>query len=112
MSGFAAKVHDTPMGKILAICDHELLGRRLTGRLGDVDVSLDLIAYREFYDSGVVLDEDEITELLSKNKMYVINAVGERIVNLLIDIGITRQEDVKLIGDVPHIQVYYIRKEE
>ena len=47
------KVHETPNGKLIAVCDEELLGKRYE----EGNKELDLVRYSDFY-RGEREDED------------------------------------------------------
>jgi uncharacterized protein len=89
------KVHSTPNGKMLAICDSDLLGKTIE----DDERRLDLSA--NFY-KGESRTEEEITDLLED--AYVVNAVGEKSVALLVKKRLVEKDCIMSISGVPYAQ--------
>lgn len=69
---------------------------------------LDLITFRSFYD-GETADEAQLAALLSSATSA--NLVGERAIAIALKSGMARPEHVVRIGEVPHLQIYRIPKE-
>ena len=90
------KVHKTPDGrKIVAICDSELIGKKIEeGRL-----QLDLSS--SFY-KGEEKNEEEIEELLKG--CCVVNVVGEKSIDFIVKKGIVDEKNIIKINNVPHAQ--------
>ena len=85
----------------LAVCDEDLLGKVFE----EGDAILDLKTYRSFYD-GESVTEAEAIELIKAAKSM--NIVGKKsIAAARKAIGVS-EKSVKKIGEVPHLQVYYI----
>jgi hypothetical protein len=97
------KIHSTPAGKILAMCDEELIGKIFR----EGEAIIDLQKYKDFY-IGEKKDEKEIKEILNDD-ITSINAVGERSVNLLINNSLATKRDVKRINGVAILQIFFIR---
>ena len=97
------KIHSTPAGKILAMCDEELIGKIFR----EGEAIIDLQKYKDFY-VGEKKDEKEIKEILNDD-ITSINAVGERSVNLLINNSLATKRDVKRINGVAILQIFFIR---
>ncbi len=89
------KVHNTPNGKMLALCDTEILGK--TFEEGERQLDLDSQFYRGEEKS------DEEVEMLLKD-VYVVNAVGEKSIGLLVSKGLVEEDAVLRIAGVPHAQ--------
>ena len=97
------KIHSTPAGKILAMCDEELIGKIFR----EGEAVIDLQKYKDFY-TGEKKDEEEIKEILD-DKITSINAVGERSVNLLINNSLATKKDVKRINGIAMLQIFFIK---
>lgn len=80
---------------LLAACDTDLLGRKLSEGKLRLDVSQD------FYD-GFEATEEELEAHL--RTCTIANLVGERVVTLAIRLGFVAQENVIRIEGVPHAQ--------
>jgi hypothetical protein len=89
------KVHLTPNGKMLAVCDSDILGKRFE----EDDRQLDLSSL--FYQGGEK-SEDEIKLMLKD--VYVINAVGEKTIAFLIRQGLIEDDHVMKISGIPYAQ--------
>ncbi len=95
------KIHDTENGKILAMCDEELLGRIFS----EGKRELDLNKYSDFY-NGELVGEQEAKKRIEGIEIYCANAVGQNSVQVLksrVDIS---EGDVKIIEKVPFVQIY------
>jgi len=97
------KIHSTPAGKILAMCDEELIGKVF--REGEAIV--DLQKYKDFY-VGEKKNEREIKEIFDED-ITSINAVGERSVNLLINNSLATKKNVKKINGVAILQIFFVK---
>jgi len=97
------KIHSTPAGKILAMCDEELIGKIFR----EGEAIIDLQKYKDFY-VGEKKDEKEIKEILD-DEITSINAVGERSVNLLINNSLATKKDVKRINGIAMLQIFFIK---
>lgn len=86
---------------IVALCDKDLLGKVFT----EGEKTLDLKAYRSFYEGNAV-SEIEVLELL-KNAENV-NIVGEKSIGVIQKALGAKKASVKKIGGVPHLQFYRI----
>jgi hypothetical protein len=98
-----AKKHKTRDGKlILAICDDDLLGKRFA----DKDFQIDLTG--DFY-KGKKESEEEIKKTL--DKVYIINAVGEKCIEFLLKLNLVDKKNIIRISGVPHAEVMIVREE-
>ncbi|MCK8519606.1 DUF424 domain-containing protein [Methanoculleus sp. 7T] len=94
------KVHHVPgAGEVVAACDSELLGVTLTH--GDVEVCIT----GGFYGTQRAAEEEVGRALLGATNA---NIIGKRVVALAIAMGLIREEDCVMIGDVPHAQIFGI----
>lgn len=89
------KVHSTPNGKMIAICDSDLLGKTFE----EGEQQLDLSA--SFY-HGEEMSEEKIQDILKD--AYIINAVGESSVSLLMEKKLVEKEKVMVVSGVPYAQ--------
>lgn len=83
---------------VVAACDAELLGRHL--KEGKVRLHVN-----EFYD-GERVNESSLPNLLKAGT--IINLVGERCVEVAIELGLVDVKGVMYIAGVPHAQVFFI----
>ncbi|MFH1393401.1 MAG: DUF424 domain-containing protein [Candidatus Micrarchaeota archaeon] len=95
------KVHKRSEGKIVAVCDRELIGRVLE----EGDVFLDLDTYRGFY-VGEIASKDEVKKALGKFSSA--NLVGEKAVDVALNMKLAKDDDVTYINTIPYIQLYRI----
>jgi len=95
------KIHENPSGKIVAVCDKELIGQVLE----DETRYLDLDKYRNFY-MGEHVEEDAVKKALEN--FGSANVVGERGVRIAIEMGIVEESSVMNINDVPYVQIYRV----
>ncbi len=85
--------------KLLAVCDEEMLDKTFSG--GNIE-----IAVSDFYRGGRC-GEKEIIDIAKK--ATIINATGNRIVNLLVKNKIVEISSVLDVGGVMHAQVVTIK---
>jgi hypothetical protein len=80
---------------IVALCDKELIGKKFK------DGNLRLFVNPRFYKGKGVTREKAIDEL---RKATIANIVGEKAVNLAIEAGLIKKENVIKIKNIPHAQ--------
>lgn len=97
------KKYPMQFGDMLAMCDEELLGRVLK----EGKVYIDLEKYASFY-KGEVLSEADAEGRISFDEVRSANVIGKRSVDLLIKFKIITRADVRLVQDVPVVQVYNV----
>ena len=95
------KIHDTPEGSIVAMCDRELIGSRHS----EGKMELDLETYAEFY-KGDLLSPGEAESLLYPSDFYTANAVGKISVGILVGMKMAETSDIKKIGKVPCLYLF------
>ncbi len=93
------KVHDTPNGKIVAVCDKELIGKVLD----DGTIFMDLDKNRSFY-VGKIASKDEIKKELAS--FSSLNFVGKNAINLLLSLALVEKSSIEKVSSVPFVQVY------
>lgn len=96
------KVHNSKGMTIIAVCDRDLLGKKLA----DGEIELDLEKHSGFY-KGTAASEEEVLAAL-KRGFSSLNFVGKKAVATAIKAGVVEQRDITYIKKVPHIQVYLI----
>lgn len=98
---FYMKVHEGRGGRVVAVCDADLLGNVFS----DGKKVLDLMSYSSFY-NGKKVSEAEVLEGLKT--FTSINIVGKNAVALAVREGIISKSNVAEIMGVPHAQAYRI----
>ncbi|HUK38940.1 MAG TPA: DUF424 family protein [Methanomicrobiales archaeon] len=91
------KVHRTPDGDIVAVCDRELLNRTLRHRDAEVRIS------DTFY-GNTPADEEQVRGALATATSA--NLFGHRTIAIAIGCGAVDRGCVVLIDGVPHAQVF------
>jgi len=96
------KVHRSPRGITIAICDAEQIGKSLE----EGEIVLDLNTYKNFY-HGKEMDIDEAAAFVKKNfsNTLSINAVGRRALKAVQAAGLDVSGALMIQG-VPHLQVF------
>lgn len=93
---FYVKIHDNPNGRVVAICDSDLLGQTLEDENYKIEIS------KTFY-GGELMNEEEVVLLLEKERN--LNLIGKNIVELCLELGIIMQEHILLVNNIPHVQL-------
>ena len=96
---FSYNLFDQGSDKLLAVCDDDIIGKTFTGK--DVEITVS-----DFY-KGVKCESQKIVEIAKKST--IINAVGNKVVDLLIKNNLVDKSSVLNIGGVSHAQVVAIR---
>jgi len=97
------KKHKTREGKlILAVCDSDLIGKKLEQGKIQIDLTND------FY-KGEEKSEAEILYMFQE--AYILNLVGEKSVKLALKQGLLDETHILRIEGVPHAQCIIIRDE-
>ncbi len=94
------KVHHTPMGKIVALCDAELLGRVLA----EGKYQIDLQRHAEFYKGKLVKKEEAVRELGEAENA---NIIGRKSLSAAKAARLDVSRAISISG-VPHLQAYRI----
>jgi len=95
------KIHQKQGKRIVAICDKEIIGKKIVG--GDLELDLEL--YSSFY-KGEITNETGIIKAL--NNFDSINVVGVKSVGLCVKIKLGSLDDVRYINKVPMLQIYKV----
>ncbi|MBU0532478.1 DUF424 family protein [Candidatus Micrarchaeota archaeon] len=93
------KIHETQTGRIVAICDKELIGKVLD----DGTVYMDLDRHRAFY-IGERAGDDDVKSALKEFDSA--NLVGSRCVSIAISMDIIDKEEIMYINKIPYVQIY------
>ncbi len=95
------KIHESPRGKVVAVCDKELIGKILE----DENTAMDLKNYSGFY-VGEHVGKDDVEKALEKFSSA--NIVGKKSVGVALSAGVVSKEDIMYINETPYIQIYKI----
>ncbi len=93
------RVHQSSAGRIVAVCDDDLLGKVLEGK----GVCMDLDQYRSFY-AGDKAGETDVREALKAFSSA--NIVGKESVGVAVSMGLAGKDEVMYIKRTPYIQIY------
>ena len=83
---FCAKKYESTVGIIIAICDYDLVGKKL--KYGDATFTVK----REFYCSGKIFSEEEIIPLMMEATS--LNLLGNKIVELAKRLGLVHSNAI------------------
>ncbi|MBI5223027.1 DUF424 family protein [Candidatus Micrarchaeota archaeon] len=97
------KIHESANGKVVAACDHDLIGRVLD----DGTVYMDLDHHRSFY-VGSKIDSVGLRDALSAG-FYCANLVGKESISVAVSLGLIDKSDVLTVLKVPYVQIYDVR---
>jgi hypothetical protein len=97
---FSYKVHRSGSDTILAVADSDVVGRKFSDREKEIEIS------NEFYNEQKA-DAGTIARLAKE--ATIINAIGKKAVELLIDKGLVKGEETVEVCGLPHAQVFVIR---
>ena len=90
------KVHRTADGrKVVAICDSDLIGKKFEEKNLQLDLS------SNFY-KGEEKSEEDVKELVKEP--CIVNVVGQKSIDCLLELGIVEKESIIKIDNVPHVQ--------
>ena len=81
---------------VLSICDEELVGKVIEEGNMQLDLSSDFF-------KGDKMEQEELKLLLEK--AYIINAVGKKSVDFLVEQGFVEEDKVGVVEGVPHAQM-------
>jgi hypothetical protein len=92
------KFKETEFGKMLFLCDNELVGKKLVDKKMKISMKID----ENFYENEG--SKKEVEKLIKESSF--INAIGDESVKIVKKY--IKLKKVLYIGGVPHIQVYEI----
>ena len=95
------KIHEGSGGKVVAVCDKELVGKVLE----DDKTCMDLERYHGFY-VGERVGKSEVESALGT--FTSANLVGEKSVGIALSLELVNKDDVMYINKTPYIQIYKI----
>lgn len=90
------KIHKDKESEVVAVSDENLIGRTFEDEKMCINVS------ERFY-KGEKMNNNEVKEILVNAKS--INAVGEESVKTCLELGLIKEENILIIGGIPHAQV-------
>lgn len=90
---------ETPKGRLVSVCDGDLLGKEFENG------SVSLTVSPEFYDGD---EADEETVVASLARCTTANLVGTRAVNLAIERGFVDEENVLDFDGTRHAQLLWL----
>ena len=96
---FSCRVHEKKGEVLVAACDESLLDKRL--REGELEFHVS----PGFY-GGETIGVDELRDNL--RKASIVNAVGNKVVEALVEDEIVEEESIIIFGGVSHAQVVVI----
>ncbi len=99
------KVHVSGNERVVALCDTEVIGKRIT----DGRIVLDLQKYADFY-RGEKVSEQKAIEVLKTATS--VNIIGKKSLVAAERAGVAKYMQAKNIGGVPHLQVYFTGKKK
>ncbi|MBI4895657.1 MAG: DUF424 family protein [Candidatus Aenigmarchaeota archaeon] len=81
---------------LLALADKDILGKTFKSK------DLEIVISKDFYYEGFC-DEKELAELLKKST--IVNAIGQKSVNFLIENDLADKKNVLRPCGIPHVQI-------
>jgi hypothetical protein len=94
------KIHRSPgSGDVVAVCDRELINTTISHEKITVTIT------DAFYGSSPATEADVRAALKNAGN---INLMGERSVNLALDMGLVERSNCIMIGKIPHVQIYQL----
>ena len=97
---FSYKVHRTGSDTLLAVTDSDIVGKSFSDKSREIMINPDFYEEKKG-DAGTVAK-------LAK-EATIINAIGKKAVDLLIDKGVVKSEETTEVCGLPHAQVFVIR---
>ena len=91
---FWCKTHSVKGQIIVAICDKDLLGKKIGKELK--------ISVSEGFYGGDLIDDKKASELMKRST--ICNLLGKNIIKLAIEKKFITKENIMFIGDIPHAQ--------
>jgi len=91
---FYYKLHETDFGTMIAVCDKELLGKTLKNK------DLEFFVNPRFYGEEEI--DEKILELIKGSNDG--NAIGNKIVELLLKYEVISKKSIIKIGKIKHAQ--------
>ena len=92
------KVSNVRGERLVAICDEELLGKKVHDKKRDLTIHVN-----EYFYKGERMNATEAVDLLKS--ATIANLTGKKIVQHAIKAGFIKQDAVAVIAGVPHAQI-------
>ena len=96
------KLHQTRMGKILAACDANIVGKTFS----EGEKYLDLGKYKGFYGDKKATLGEFLAAL--KGDFSSANLVGRNVIAAAEEAKVLEKEDIMYVQNVPYAQIYYM----
>jgi hypothetical protein len=94
------KIHRSQgSGDVVAVCDRELINTTISHEKITVTIT------DAFYGNSPATEADVRAALKNAGN---INLMGERSVNLALDMGLVERSNCIMIGKIPHVQIYQL----
>ncbi|MFA5176410.1 MAG: DUF424 family protein [Candidatus Nanoarchaeia archaeon] len=97
MKTFYLKVHESVKGRIVSICDKDILGKVFEENEVELNVS------EKFY-KGNLVDEEEIIKIIKNERN--INLVGENTIKIAEKLDLA--ENIKTIKNIPYMEIFEV----
>jgi hypothetical protein len=97
---FCYKIFRQGDDTLLAVSDSSIIGK--TFNEGDIQINVS----RDFY-HGKECSRNEIIKILKS--ATIVNAVGKKIVDIMVKENIIESDSVLIIEGVPHAQIIYVK---
>ena len=93
------KIHHSRTGEVVvAVCDEELIGKTLTLQ-GGISVNVSKVFY-----GGVLIEVEELEKYIKQGT--IINLLGHKSVEMVVKMGLAKQDAIIKIDGIPHLQIY------
>ncbi|MDD1674950.1 MAG: DUF424 domain-containing protein [Methanomicrobiales archaeon] len=93
------KIHRSPRGDVVAACDRELIGKRLT------QDGVEIVISESFYGSTPASEEEVRRAMQDAGN---VNLMGERVVRIAIEMELISEKGCIIFGGVPHAQIFRV----
>ncbi|MFC1768902.1 DUF424 domain-containing protein [Nanoarchaeota archaeon] len=93
------KKHKHENKLILSVCDNDLIDKKFE----EGNLQLDLT--QDFY-KGEEANEDDVVKLVEIAQCA--HVIGEKSVSLLVSKGIVKEEHVKKVSGIPHVEIFKV----
>ena len=93
------KIHQTDLGRIVAVCDNKLIDTILS----EGSKQIDLKNYKSFY-VGKEVGADEVKKALDACSSA--NLIGKEAVEIAVLLELVDEKTIGYINGIPHVQIY------
>lgn len=95
------KIHEHNQGKVIAVCDEEVLGNTYEEGIKILDV------VESFY-RGEIVDISRVIKLIEEKDFSSVNIVGNKVIEALMDQGVVKNFEV--IAGMKYVHIYKVRE--